>query len=199
MSLGISPALYVSTLNSNFKSISDKSIDPSIPDNNIGSYSGDVNVGAHYRAGRYFVGASIVNLIGTRINRINTKLSRSFFINGGYQFQIGAIANVEWLASANWRADLQNTKTSQYDVTLTAYIRDSFWLGVNHRGKDSFSPIIGYQKYLPSGRLKIAYAYDYTSSGLTKFTTGSHEIVLNYLLIKEKTIEFEKYKNVRFL
>jgi hypothetical protein len=54
--------------------------------------------------------------------------------------------------------------------------------GISHRGfigtnNDSFSGIVGFNA---STYLFVGYSYDYTTSGLGAFTTGSHEVIISY-------------------
>jgi hypothetical protein len=47
--------------------------------------------------------------------------------------------------------------------------------------------------------LKIGYSYDVTTSTLKNYSSGSHEIMLNYCTLLEKKPDLQIYKNVRFL
>ncbi len=75
------------------------------------------------------------------------------------------------------------------------------WLGVGYRTEDAIAPIIGYQYQFPKGNsmLKIGYSYDVTTSELKNYSSGSHEIMLNYCfkIVKPKVIEI--YGHPRFL
>jgi hypothetical protein len=59
--------------------------------------------------------------------------------------------------------------------------------------------MLGYQ-YKPNEKsmLKIGYSYDVTTSRLKNYSSGSHEIMLNYCVLSEEAGS-QIYKNVRFL
>ncbi|NDH90423.1 MAG: type IX secretion system membrane protein PorP/SprF [Flavobacteriia bacterium] len=69
--------------------------------------------------------------------------------------------------------------------------------GLGYRNQDAISLMAGYE-ILPS--LRLAYSYDITTSALSGYSGGSHEIFLNYCF----NIEIPEpipgsYRNVRFL
>ena len=47
--------------------------------------------------------------------------------------------------------------------------------------------------------LIVGYSYDYPTSSIRKFTSGSHEIILGYSFGLGKEQHPEYYKSVRFL
>ncbi len=47
--------------------------------------------------------------------------------------------------------------------------------------------------------LKIGYSYDVTTSKLKNYSSGSHEIMLNYCIAIVKPPDVQIYRNVRFL
>jgi hypothetical protein len=76
-------------------------------------------------------------------------------------------------------------------------LQDKIYGGLGYRNQDALSLMAGYQ-ILPS--LRLAYSYDITTSALSGYSGGSHEIFLNYrfnIEIPEKVPG--SYRNVRFL
>ena len=55
------------------------------------------------------------------------------------------------------------------------YYNKIFGAGISYRNKDSFIGLIEFQL---GDYARLLYAYDKTTSALTGFTTGSHEIML---------------------
>ena len=77
------------------------------------------------------------------------------------------------------------------DISANALLKETFNLGVAYRWDDSFSALLGVQI---SPDLSLGYAYDLTTSDLTDFTTGTHEVFLRY---EFKTVE-KRLKSPRF-
>jgi type IX secretion system PorP/SprF family membrane protein len=74
------------------------------------------------------------------------------------------------------------------DVSANFLINEKLTLGTSYRFSDSFSALAGFQI---NSNFLIGYSYDYTSTDLGNYNTGSHEIFLRY--------EFDSRRNVRLL
>ena len=74
------------------------------------------------------------------------------------------------------------------------------WLGVSYRTEDAIAPLLGYQ-FKPNAKsmLKIGYSYDVTTSQLKNYSSGSHEIMLNYCMTIVKPPDVERHRGVRFM
>lgn len=199
LQFGISPVLSSYSVSDNWLAVDGKSSDPAIPQGGKNGFGIDFNSGIYLKGGKYYGGISVVNLIGNRIKVINQHLTPTMFAQAGYQFKLPISEAIDWSVGTLYRTPFSNSGTAQFDLSLTAQIKETFGIGVNYRNGDSFSPIISYQKYTSSGKIRIGYAYDYTTSALTKVNSGSHEIAVSYLYIPTKAVENERYKNVRFL
>lgn len=196
---GLAPSFISSSVVDNWLAVDGRTNDPNIPQGRQGSTAIDFNAGVYYKAGKYFGGLSVNNMLGRRINQVNINLARTLFVLGGYQFKLPFADAVDWTAGFMYRMPMGSGAASQFDLNLSGVIKETFILGVNYRSKESFAPVLGYQKYIASGKIRIGYAYDYNTSVLKKGNTGSHEIAVNYLYIINRPVENEKYKNVRFL
>jgi type IX secretion system PorP/SprF family membrane protein len=67
----------------------------------------------------------------------------------------------------------------QLDLTASFLIKERFWLGAMYRTGDSFGFIA---QWIIDKKMRIGYAYDYTTSNLQNFHSGSHEIMVSYEL-----------------
>jgi type IX secretion system PorP/SprF family membrane protein len=63
------------------------------------------------------------------------------------------------------------------DVTANFLFFDKFWCGAMYRWNDAVGILIQYEI---NNKLKFGYAYDYILSDLSKYTIGSHEIMIGY-------------------
>ncbi|MFL1896291.1 type IX secretion system membrane protein PorP/SprF [Aquimarina sp. 2-A2] len=77
------------------------------------------------------------------------------------------------------------------DISANFMMYERFRLGLSYRWDDSLSALAGFQ-ITPS--LLVGYAYDYTTTELQRFTTGSHEIMLRFELKSEE----KRLKSPRF-
>lgn len=69
----------------------------------------------------------------------------------------------------------------QFDLSMSAYIQKVFGVGISYRNKES---IVIFSELLIKKQFKVGYAYDVNVSGLRKFNSGSHEIMINYFFGK---------------
>ena len=78
-----------------------------------------------------------------------------------------------------------------FDLSANFMFNDNLRLGLAYRWDDSVSGLIGFQL---TERLLIGYSYDYTTTELRKFNSGTHEIMLRFELITRD----RKLKSPRF-
>ncbi len=198
LNAAISPAVYLLSVQDNWVAVDGVDVDPSIQAISGSGFTADVNVGFLFKTPKTLLGLAVNNVIGQRIKRLGFDLTRYAFLSGQYAIEKSG-SDLSFVPGFLLKSDLSNFKAAQVDVNLRAEIKETLILGVNYRMNDSFSPIIGLQRFLPTGKLRVGYGYDYTISSQQNFTSGSHEIVVKYLHFIGKPKEIEGYKNVRFL
>ena len=73
------------------------------------------------------------------------------------------------------------------DLSANFLLHNKVWLGVAHRLKESVSGII---QYHINNQFKIGYSYDFSTSKLSSYNSGSHELLMSYdiNLSKEKRV-----------
>lgn len=120
-----------------------------------------------------FVGLSTPNIIGLS----NAGLGAEFNLVGGYVFKVNEDLSMK---PALLLRGIKNSPV-QYDLSLSAYIQKVFGIGLSYRNKES---IVIFSEILLKKQLKIGYAYDVNISGLRKFNSGSHEIMISYFFGK---------------
>ena len=59
------------------------------------------------------------------------------------------------------------------DLTINALFNNKFEIGIGYRLDDSISGLFNFRV---TESMRIGYAYDYTTSNLGRFNSGSHEI-----------------------
>lgn len=170
--------------------------DPLIPDNAIKASTFDASFGAYLYNPKYYVGISAVHLNEGDLSDMNIEVARHLYLMAGYNFDLTPklVLTPNILA----KTDLAST---QLDVNATVMYANTFWFGVTYRLDDAVAPMAGYKYQFPDGKstLRIGYSYDFTTSELNNYSSGSHEIMLSYCLKIAKPLPKRIYKNPRFL
>ena len=171
--------------------------DPHFSTNVYEKASPNFGFGINYNTDKFFAGISIPRLLddnlsftdnGKAITNNNLKPEIfHYFLTVGRVFTINNSLKLKpsMMAKAVVNAPMA------FDLTLNSLIKEQLWLGVSYRSNSDMSAIIGLQLN-PS--FLISYAYDYPTSSLNMFTSGSHEIVLSALFgYKGKKIASTRY------
>ncbi|HEY9559264.1 MAG TPA: type IX secretion system membrane protein PorP/SprF [Anseongella sp.] len=144
-----------------------------------------VNAGIWLYSPNFYIGAAVQNLIESQLTFNSftssgaSRLYRHYFITGGYRF----VLNETLTATPSVMFKLVRPVPVSFDVNFKMMYRDRFWAGVSYRKKDGFAAMAGINI---SPLINVSYAYDYVTSDLREYTTGSHEIILGILLNNEE-------------
>lgn len=161
------------------------------------SITGDINFGAYAYGKRYWVGFSALQLvqsqltfddISVNIDEETVKLSRHYYLGGGYQFKVDEKIRLEPTALLKYVAAVPlsfelNIKASY--IKRKNSFKEAYWVGLGYRHQDAFSLLLGVD--LDNG-LNVAYSYDLISSNIQKVSNGSHEITIGYDIFREKDL-----------
>lgn len=139
-------------------------------------------VGAYLYGKRYFVSLSVPKIINNDFENnlgnftVNSEL-RHYFFTAGLVFDLGE--NIKFKPTMLTKATFSSTTgaPAQIDFTANFLIKERFWLGAMYRTGDSFGFIA---QWIIDQKLRIGYAYDYTTTNLSSFQNGSHEIMISY-------------------
>ena len=63
------------------------------------------------------------------------------------------------------------------DFNLNVLLAQIFWIGGSFRTNDSFVAIAEFQL---TKQLRLGYSYDFTTTDVKNYSSGSHEIMLGY-------------------
>ena len=132
----------------------------------------------------YFFGISAPRLTQTKLkffvvdHKLNA-LTPTYFISGGYRFKVGNDFKIEPSILAKY----SNPAPMQFDFNARVLYKDQIWLGSTIRTKDAFSALIGFNF---QQNLSVGYSYDFTFSGLRKYSSGTHEIMIGMRFFSNK-------------
>lgn len=148
---------------------------------NINETVPNIGVGAYYFTDNYYIGLSAPNLLSAEhiksrpdINSFGPQEIHTY-LTGGYVFDINEVFKLKPAVMAIF------VKGAPVSVDLTANVlyNEKFELGAAYRFDDSVSLLMNVNV---TPNLRIGYSYDYITSNLSQFSSGSHEIVLLYNL-----------------
>lgn len=70
----------------------------------------------------------------------------------------------------------------QADINCNLLVKNTFWIGASYRTGDA---VVGLLEYNIGSNFRIGYAYDFTTSKLNDYNSGSHEVMLSYKFAKD--------------
>jgi type IX secretion system PorP/SprF family membrane protein len=151
----------------------------------------DANSGLYLYSKKYFLGFSSTQMFNSKIHWENTngKLTPHSYFNAGYNIVLDK-KKKEWVLQPSVLARFSKPSPSQYEITLRGIYKELAWLGMTYRTyKDekwkgaSFSMMLG---TTIGKQFTVGYSYDYALSIMQNYSSGSHEIILSYLLASKK-------------
>ena len=145
--------------------------------NNINTTVPNFGTGAFYFTDKYYLGIATPNLIRSEhlveqngINSIGGE-ELHLFINGGYVFQLSDAVKLK----PSFITRLVRGAPFVADVSVNALFNNKIEGGLSYRLNDAVSATFNIRVL---ETLRVGYAYDYTTSELNNFNSGSHEVLL---------------------
>ncbi len=165
--------------------------DPAAP-KNVNDNTVDLGAGLYLSSEKLYVGLSASHLMESTLdfNPSKKEFKRHYYGMIGYTFDLSpSIALKPSIFVKNV------TDNTTFDINLNAHFNERFWIGASYRNEDAIVAMIGMNI---TEKLKIGYAYDFTTSDVKSYSDGTHEIMLGYCFNKKKKM-IPIGKNVRFL
>lgn len=171
--------------------------DPVFNHNVENNFLPNFGFGAYYYGTRGYVGVSSPTLLENELhNGRNPSGSakdldkRHFYLLAGYVFNLSQdSAGVMFKPATVIRA--VNGAPVSFDVSANFLIKQKLWLGAAYRYQDAVAAIISFHF---TEHLQAGYSYDFGTSRLRSYHSGSHEIMLTYDFFKQDI----KTKNPRY-
>ena len=132
--------------------------------------------GINYYTDKFFAGISIPRLLDDNYSMKASFKAKSFH----YYIVVGGIISVvnDFKLKPSLMVQAVANAPIKFDLTLNSLIKEKLWLGVSYRNSNDISAIVGLQI---SPRFLVSYSYDFCTSKLKTFNSGSHELVLSAL------------------
>ncbi len=151
-------------------------------DTDINNLKPNFGFGAFYYSDIYYVGISIPNLLKTTYLEKNgglvTNISKKshLFITGGYVFDL----SYDWKFKPSFMTKATLGTPLSVDLSANFLFDERYEVGASYRWGDSVSLLLNAKI---SNTLRVGYSYDFTTSALNNFNSGSHEIILLFDLM----------------
>ncbi len=142
------------------------------------AYVPDASVGFYAYAEEWYAGLSVSQVFNNKLKIFDEKsglnrLKSHVYLTGGYRYEIDRDFTLEPSIIIKGTAP----KIFQFDISSRVIWQDMVWGGLSYRLKDAVSVLLGYAY---DKKFYFGYAYDIGLSGLRKYNSGSHEIMIGY-------------------
>jgi type IX secretion system PorP/SprF family membrane protein len=145
--------------------------------NNINNLQPNFGFGVFYYSDIYYVGFSMPNLMSTTYlekgGGFETKINKRnhMFLTGGYVFDM----SYNWKFKPSIMAKGSLGAPISIDLSANFLFDETFEVGTSYRWGDALSLLLNAKV---SDNLRVGYSYDFTTSELNKFSSGSHELII---------------------
>jgi len=144
---------------------------------NINRTFPNIGIGAFYFTENYYLGLSAPNMLTTTHLESENGIKSTgvqdihYFLTGGYVFNI----NSDLKFKPAFMAKGVKGAPMAIDITANVLINEKLEAGLGYRLDDAISALVNF-RVAPD--LRIGYSYDFTTSNLGSFNSGSHEIFI---------------------
>ena len=145
--------------------------------NNLKKTSPIVGAGGYLYTDKWYIGLSVPNLLSTKHfrNSSSSKVADNshFYLTSGYVFDI--TDNLKFKPATLFK--ITNGAPLILDLSANFLIHQTITLGASYRLNSAVSALVGSQV---SKSLFVGYAYDYDTTNIGNYNSGSHEVFLRF-------------------
>ena len=154
-------------------------IDPAFA-NNIDKVLFDVGAGLYYNTDKFYIGFSAMDLLKNKFTsyespgmNLGNREEVHLFLSSGVVIPLDQDFKLKpsFLVKAVKGAPIEG------DINATLWIRDIIAVGAQYR---TSADLAGMLEFQATPQIRLGYAYDYSTTELRKYNSGSHEIMLRY-------------------
>jgi type IX secretion system PorP/SprF family membrane protein len=204
VSLGLSASMFSKSLGNEWIAIDDYTLDGAIPNDQTSSSAIDLDLGVFIRKpGSFYAGLSTTHLMETELEQLSMQPRRHIYAMGGYNHPLDGdylVLRTNVMAKTDLAATIA-------DVNVNILWDNMIWAGVSWRPTDAIAPTVGIEYAMEDKQrntyskqvFRLGYSYDATTSELSNYSSGSHEVFLSYCFKFESIPVKNRYANPRFL
>jgi len=141
-----------------------------------------IGAGIYVFNDKWYAGLSVPSILETTHYDYSTESNASekahFYAIGGYVFNLSD--SVKFKPSLLWRYTA-NAPT-EIDISANFLFIEKFTVGAAYRVNADISALVGFQI---SDTLLVGYSYDYATTNLGSYNSGSHEIFLRFKIFED--------------
>lgn len=142
----------------------------------------DVTAGVYLYSADYFVGLSAQQVVpqniefsGNTVQKTGGRAIPHLFATAGFR----TLLSDDWNLTPSVLVKYITPVKPQVDLNAKLQYRDLLWVGASYRTQDALAGMVGLNV---ANTFNVGYSYDYTTSGLSPYSRGTHEVVLGFLL-----------------
>jgi type IX secretion system PorP/SprF family membrane protein len=154
--------------------------DPKFQNNIDNVFSPNIGAGVYFHSDQLYVGFSVPNFLPLRrfddVVSSAVENSLHYYLIGGYVFDVSPSLKLK----PTFMTKMISGAPLQLDLSVNALIQDKLTLGVAWRWDAALTAMAGFQ--LRDG-LFVGYSYDFETTSLSNYNSGSHEVFLRFELL----------------
>lgn len=169
--------------------------DQSVPLNKVSAIIPDARFGLYYYTPSFYLGGSFLGLFSLSGAKQYSQGTNTFYgtVKGGHQVYItsGTIINCTETIKLKPSVMLSDDFTGNTNVDLNVFLlmNERLWVGTSYRnglrifrksgsGLEAVNSMSTMIEFYVTDNLRIGYAYDFTTNGISGYQSGSHELSL---------------------
>jgi type IX secretion system PorP/SprF family membrane protein len=142
-------------------------------------FSPNIGAGLYLHSDKAYIGLSVPNFIETDTYNDNDvaiyKEKMNFYLIGGYVFDLSPSVKFK----PAFMTKLIEGSPLQVDLSANFMLIDKVTVGLAYRWSAAMSAMVGFQV---SDAFYVGYSYDFETTTLNNYNSGSHELFLRYEL-----------------
>lgn len=154
--------------------------DPKFQNNIDNVFSPNIGAGVYFHSDKLYVGFSVPNFLPLRrfddVVSSAVENSLHYYLIGGYVFDVSPSLKLK----PTFMTKMVSGAPLQLDLSANALIQDKLTVGLAWRWDAALTAMAGFQL---SDGLFVGYSYDFETTSLSNYNSGSHEVFLRFELL----------------